>query len=185
MLNEIVGSGFAARFEELMKKLQDLAAPLSDEQFWSKPFSFGNSFGHLVLHLTGNLNYYFGTEINNSGYVRDRPREFTETALPSKNEALKNLSDAVGMVARTARSQAENDWSKFYQAAGEEDAGKSVQCLPALRHAFSFARWGNDLLAVRVAEEVIDQTDRELLKVRVRRNSHEGFAVLRVLCRSS
>ena len=122
MLNEIVGSGFAARFEELMKKLQDLAAPLSDEQFWSKPFSFGNSFGHLVLHLTGNLNYYFGTEINKSGYVRNRPREFTETALPSKNEALKNLADAVAMVARTARSQAENDWSKFYQAAGEEDA---------------------------------------------------------------
>ena len=122
MLNETVGSGFAARFEELMKKLQELAEPLSDEQFWSKPFSFGNSFGHLVLHLTGNLNYYFGTEINKSGYVRDRPREFTETAVPSKNEALRNLSDAVAMVAQTARSQAENDWSKFYQAAGEDDA---------------------------------------------------------------
>ena len=121
MLNEIVGSGFGARFEELMKKLQQLAEPLSDEQFWSKPFSFGNSFGHLVLHLTGNLNYYFGTEMNESGYVRDRPREFTETALPSKDDALKNLSAAVAMVARTARSQAEGDWSKFYQAAGEED----------------------------------------------------------------
>ena len=122
VLNETVGSGFAARFEELMKKLQELAEPLSDEEFWSKPFPFGNSFGHLVLHLTGNLNYYFGTEINESGYVRDRPREFTETVLPSKNETLRNLADAVAMVAQTARSQAENDWSKFYQAAGEEDA---------------------------------------------------------------
>jgi len=122
VLNETVGSGFAARFEELMKKLQELAEPLSDEQFWSKPFSFGNSFGHLALHLTGNLNYYFGTEMNHSGYVRDRPREFTETAPPSKNEALKKLGEAVAMVVRTARAQAEDDWSKFYKAAGEEDA---------------------------------------------------------------
>jgi len=36
------------------------AVPLSEEQFWIKPFAFGNSFGHLVLHLTGNLNYYIG-----------------------------------------------------------------------------------------------------------------------------
>ena len=122
MLNEIVRSGFAARFEELMKKLQELAEPLSDEQFWSKPFPFGNSFGHLVLHLTGNLNYYIGAEIGGSGYIRDRPREFAETALPSKDEALQKLSDAVAMVVRTAKAQAEDDWGKFYKAAREEDA---------------------------------------------------------------
>jgi hypothetical protein len=122
LLNETVGSGFAARYEELMKKVQELATPLSNEQFWSKPFSFGNSFGHLVLHLTGNLNYYFGTEINASGYVRDRPREFTEAAPPLKEEALKRLGEAVAMVARTARSQKEEDWSKFYKASGQEDA---------------------------------------------------------------
>ena len=122
MLNETIGAGFAKRYEELGSRVRELAEPLSDEQFWSKAFSFGNSFGHLVLHLTGNLNYYFGTEMNKSGYVRDRPREFTETALPSKNDAMKNLADAVAMVAQTARGQAENDWGKFYQAAGEEDA---------------------------------------------------------------
>lgn len=122
MLNDTVGSGFAARYEELMKKVEELAAPLSNDQFWSRPFSFGNSFGHLVLHLTGNLNYYIGAEIAGSGYVRDRPREFAETAPPSKNQALKDLTEAVALVARTARAQAEDDWGKFYKAAREEDA---------------------------------------------------------------
>src|SRR4249920_174919 len=121
-LDSIIAASMAVRYQELAALVAQMAEPLSEEQFWRKPFSFGNSFGHLVLHLTGNLNYYFGTEINKSGYVRDRPREFTETALPSKNDALKNLADAVAMVAQTARSQAERDWSKFYQAAGEEDA---------------------------------------------------------------
>jgi hypothetical protein len=122
LLNDTVGSGFAARYEELMRKVEELAAPLSNDQFWSKPFSFGNSFGHLVLHLTGNLNYYIGAEIGSSGYVRDRPREFAETAPPSKNEALKDLAEAVATVARTAKAQAEDDWGRFYKAAREEDA---------------------------------------------------------------
>ncbi len=78
--------------------MRELAAPLSDEQFWAKPFPFGNSFGHLVLHLTGNLNYYIGAQIAATGYVRDRPREFSEAAPPSKDEALKKFDDAIEMV---------------------------------------------------------------------------------------
>ena len=77
LLNKAIGAGFARRFEELGEKVGELAGPLSDEQFWTKPFAFGNSFGHLVLHLTGNLNYYIGTEIAGTGYVRDRDREFS------------------------------------------------------------------------------------------------------------
>jgi hypothetical protein len=51
-----------------------------------------------VLHLTGNLNYYIGAQIANTGYVRDRPREFNEPAPPSKEEALKRFDEAVMMV---------------------------------------------------------------------------------------
>ncbi len=67
-------------------------------QFWQKPFPYGNSFGHLVLHLTGNLNYYIGAQIARTGYVRDRPREFSEPNPPSKEEALQSFDDAVAMV---------------------------------------------------------------------------------------
>ena len=56
-----------------------------------KPFPFGNSFGHLVLHLTGNLNYYIGTQIAGTGYVRDRDREFTETQHLPKEEVLQRF----------------------------------------------------------------------------------------------
>jgi DinB superfamily len=123
LLNETVGNGLALRYEELGAKLQELASPLSDEQFWTKPFAFGNSFGHLVLHLTGNLNYYIGAEIAGTGYVRDRPREFTEAEHPEKGVAMKRLADAIAMVARTARAQKDEDWSRLYKAAGEDDAG--------------------------------------------------------------
>ena len=122
MLNETVATGFAARYEELGAKVQELAEPLSDAQFWKKPFAFGNSFGHLVLHLAGNLNYYIGAGIAATGYVRDRVREFSETARPSKHEVMKRFAEAVAMVARTARAQSEADWARKYIAVREEDA---------------------------------------------------------------
>jgi hypothetical protein len=121
VLNETVATGFAARYEELGAKVQELAEPLSDEQFWKKPFAFGNSFGHLVLHLTGNLNYYIGTGIAKTGYVRDRDREFSEAARPSKREVMKRFTETVAMVARTARAQSEADWAEKYTAVREED----------------------------------------------------------------
>lgn len=122
MLNDTVGAGFAARYEELGAKIRELAEPLSDEQFWKKQFSFGNSFGHLVLHLTGNLNYYIGAGVARTGYVRDRDREFSEAAHPPKHEVMKQFAEAVAMVARTARAQSEADWAQKYTATREEDA---------------------------------------------------------------
>lgn len=122
MLSETIGAAFVRRYEELGARVRELAEPLTDEQFWTKPFAFGNSFGHLLLHLTGNLNYYIGAEIAGTGYVRDRDREFTEAARPAKAEVMKRFSDAVAMVARAARAQSEEDWGKSYTAMREEDA---------------------------------------------------------------
>jgi hypothetical protein len=122
LLIDTIGGGFAKRYEDLGKRVRELAEPLSDKQFWRKPFAFGNSFGHLVLHLTGNLNYYIGTEIAGTGYVRDRDREFTEAARPAKSEVMARFSETVAMVARTALAQSQEDWSRSYTAMREEDA---------------------------------------------------------------
>jgi hypothetical protein len=122
-LNETIGAGFAGRYEELGAKVRELAGPLSEEQFWEKPFAFGNSFGHLVLHLTGNLSYYIGATVAGTGYERDRAREFSEAARPAKDEVMKRFADAVAIVARVARTQSESDWSRPYTALREDDAG--------------------------------------------------------------
>jgi hypothetical protein len=117
--------------------VRELAAPLSDEQFWAKPFPFGNSFGHLVLHLTGNLNYYIGAQIAGTGYVRDRPQEFVATARPSKESVLKVFDEAVEMVVRTIRSQSAKDWSVAYSAVGVDARNRFeivLQCATHLHH---------------------------------------------------
>jgi uncharacterized damage-inducible protein DinB len=99
-------------------RIHELAAPITDALFWQKPFPFGNSFGHLVLHLTGNLNYYIGAQIAKTGYVRDRPREFNNPNPPSKEEALKRFDNAVGMALETIRAQSPDDWLREYSGVG-------------------------------------------------------------------
>ena len=127
----------ADRYFANLARVRELAAPLTEKQFWTKPYPYGNSFGHLVLHLTGNLNYYIGAQIANTGYVRDRAREFTEPNPPSKEEALKHLDHAVAIVIQTIRAQSPEDWSKPYSGVGTNCSNRldmTVQCAAHMQH---------------------------------------------------
>jgi hypothetical protein len=125
------------RYTANAARVHELAAPLTNDQFWRKPFPFGNSFGHLVLHLTGNLNYYIGAQIAKTGYVRDRPREFNHPNPPSKDEALQRFDQAVAMVQQTIRAQSSDDWSAEYSGAGTNAKTRldmTMQCAAHIQH---------------------------------------------------
>jgi len=137
-LRATISSGLAERYGALGSRVRELAAPLTEEQFWRKPFPFGNSFGHLVLHLTGNLNYYIGAQVAATGYVRDRDREFTETRHLPKEQVLQRFDEAIEMVLRTVRVQSAADWSTPYGAVGAGDVGDRfhmvLKCAAHLDH---------------------------------------------------
>jgi hypothetical protein len=133
-LTQTLAADLAARYTKLAGVVHGLAEPLSDGQLWSRPFPFGNSFGHLLFHLTGNLNYYIGSQIAGSGYVRDRPREFAEGAPPSKQEALKKFDEAIDLVVRTIRSQSAQDWSAAYAGTGAEARDRFAIVLDCATH---------------------------------------------------
>lgn len=121
-LNETVANGLAAYYEYVAQQLHKWADPLTNDQFWRKPHPYGNSVGHLILHLTGNLSYYIGAQIAETGYVRDRDREFTEPKPPHKDEALRTFDRTVAMVVATIREQGAEDWSRAYAAEREPEA---------------------------------------------------------------
>jgi uncharacterized damage-inducible protein DinB len=136
-LNATLTSALTTRYLKLAGVIREMAASLSDEQFWAKAFPFGNSFGHLVLHLTGNLNYYIGAQIAGTGYVRDRPLEFSESKRASKQEVMKKFDEAVEIVVRTIQGQSADDWSKEYSGAGADAKTRLemvLQCATHLHH---------------------------------------------------
>jgi hypothetical protein len=93
-------------------------APLDEAQFWERPYPYGNSIGHLVLHLTGNLQFYMGTQILGTSYVRDRPLEFSDTTRRPKAEVLQAFDAAINVVLEALKAQGPEDWGLPYVAEG-------------------------------------------------------------------
>ena len=120
-LSNLIGETLAAHYNRVRGKIHVLVEPLSTEQLWTRPFPFGNSVGHLLLHLTGNLNYYIGTQMARTGYVRDRPLEFADTSQRPKDDVVRDFDRAVDLVVETLAAQREADWRAPYSAVGAED----------------------------------------------------------------
>jgi hypothetical protein len=138
-LTDSLAHALTGYFRDYLKRVRTLADPLTEEQFWKKPYGYGNSFGHLTLHLTGNLSYYIGARIAGTGYVRDRPREFTDPSPPSKEEALRRLEEAVEMVVATIEKQTPESWILEYSAEGasalsHDRVGIVLNCITHFHH---------------------------------------------------
>jgi len=117
-LDATLASVLADPYTKNAARVRELAMPLTNTQFWQRPFPFGNSFGHLVLHLTGNLNYYIGAQMAKSGYVRDRAREFTDPS-PRRRKRPCNAS--------TVRSQS---LCKQFVRSRQTTGRKNIQAWP-------------------------------------------------------
>jgi uncharacterized damage-inducible protein DinB len=121
-LTKTIREAFAYEYENRAADLHKWADPLTDEQFWRNPYSYGNSVGHLVLHLTGNLSYYIGAQIAGTGYVRHRDLEFTEARKPPKAEVLQKFDETIAMVVATIEKQSDSDWTLPYSAEREPES---------------------------------------------------------------
>ena len=116
-----IARSLSEHLERVRGRIHTLTDPLSAEQLWRRPYPYGNSIGHLLLHLTGNLSYYIGTQIAGTGYVRDRPREFADPSQPPKAQTLAQFDRAVDMVQATLAAQQAADWQAPYHGVGSED----------------------------------------------------------------
>src|SRR5438270_11118412 len=117
-----LGQDFSRFYQRVAEQIRELVAPLSTEQIWRRPYPYGNSIGHLLLHLTGNLNYYIGAQIADTGYIRHRDREFTDTKNTAKEKVLADFDRAISMVVTTIKKQSPEDWSSAYSAEREPEA---------------------------------------------------------------
>jgi hypothetical protein len=75
---------------------REVEAYPDERALWIRVPGINNVAGNLALHLAGNLQYYVGTILGRTGYVRDRPAEFARRDVP-RAELLREIE-----VARTA-----------------------------------------------------------------------------------
>ena len=120
-LNSIIKNGFEYYFEDFRSRTVRLATAIPEAHFWKRPYPYGNSMGNLVLHLTGNLAYYIGAVLEDSGYVRDREEEFSRSIDIPRDQLLRSFNQTVDLVVESLRHQTLEDWTEPYAAIGVDD----------------------------------------------------------------
>jgi uncharacterized damage-inducible protein DinB len=106
-LAHLATAALVEELEQLRDAVRQLADPLTDDQIWTKPIDPGNSIGHLILHLTGNLNHFVGAQLGKTGYVRNREREFTEDRPPPRDRLFADLDAVVATFRRVVNGLTE------------------------------------------------------------------------------
>jgi uncharacterized damage-inducible protein DinB len=134
--SSVVQSSLANYYRMIHRRVRELTEPLSTEQLWTRPYPYGNSIGNLILHLTGNLNYYIGAQIGGTGYIRQRPLEFSSTGKP-KDDVLREFDEVIEIVIATIGKQSDEDWAApFYGELESESKTRFSAFLACAGHAY-------------------------------------------------
>jgi hypothetical protein len=81
MLNNILANFYE---RDIRKLIEEVNLFKNEEDLWRTQGSVKNSSGNLVLHIIGSMNHFFGATLAKTGYVRDRPREFSDKGVERK-----------------------------------------------------------------------------------------------------
>ena len=98
---------------DLNKLKTEIESYPEESQIWAVDKNISNSAGNLCLHLIGNLNTYIGAELGKTGYIRDRPLEFTLKNI-SRPVLLEKINETINVVNHTLDSLNETDLEKNY-----------------------------------------------------------------------
>jgi len=78
-----IGKDFAFIIDRELGRLEaEVSAYRDEDDLWVTQGAQKNAPGTLVLHLVGNLLAFVGADLGATGYVRDRPAEFSDRGVP-------------------------------------------------------------------------------------------------------
>ena len=92
------GPHFAEIFgRELDRLASEVEAYSEESDLWVRQGTQGNAPGTLTLHLVGCLHHYIGAALGGTGYVRDRPAEFSDRDVPRERllEVIQGCRDTI------------------------------------------------------------------------------------------
>ncbi|MEW6468078.1 MAG: DUF1572 family protein [Bacteroidota bacterium] len=105
---------FLELFErDIVKVKEEIALYANEGDLWLVQGDVRNSAGTLALHLAGNLRHFIGAVLGNTGYVRQRDKEFSDRDIP-REQLLAGLDDALDVVRKTLARLSDEDLSRDF-----------------------------------------------------------------------
>ncbi|ACU03884.1 DUF1572 family protein [Pedobacter heparinus] len=122
MLKEALKSLFTRDLNRLKAEIEQYQ---HEQHIWHVDRNIANSAGNLCLHLVGNLNTYVGAELGKTGYVRDRPLEFSLKNVP-RAELVRMVEATIKVVNEALEPLTDQDLEKDYPQVKIVEGGSSV-----------------------------------------------------------
>ncbi|OXA87275.1 DUF1572 family protein [Flavobacterium hercynium] len=110
MLIEILKSLYNRDLNKLKVEIESYQ---NENQLWAIDKNISNAGGNLCLHLIGNLNTYIGAQLGKTGYIRNRPLEFSSKDIP-KSELIKKIEDTIVVVNKVLDILTEEELNQIY-----------------------------------------------------------------------
>ena len=107
---------------QLLQLKDEIKAYENEADLWIKTGEIPNSAGNLCLHLCGNLQHFIGAVLGNSGYVRQRDKEFSQQDIAAA-ELLAEVDKTIEVITNTLK---EFDESKLAELYPQEVLGKAL-----------------------------------------------------------
>ena len=110
MLLETLKKLFKRDLEQLKR---EIASYTNETKIWIIDKNISNSAGNLCLHLIGNLNTYIGGELGKTGYIRNRPLEFSDKDVP-RTKLIASIEETMAVVLNTLDNTKEEQLKQEY-----------------------------------------------------------------------
>lgn len=98
---------------DLLRLKNEIESYKIESNIWAIDNSISNSAGNLCLHLLGNLNTYIGAEIGKTGYIRQRPLEFSSKNIP-RTTLISSIENVIQVVNESLLLLSEEDFKNEY-----------------------------------------------------------------------
>lgn len=118
---------------DLRKVIDEIKLYKTGDDLWKIENEIPNSAGNLALHLIGNINHYFGANLGNTGYKRERDLEFSDKNV-SREIIAENLEKAIEVLKTTLQNLPEERFEEIYP---EEFGGQKQKTFGVIVHLLS------------------------------------------------
>ncbi len=98
---------------DLNKLKNEIVLYKNENDLWKLENGIKNSTGNLAIHIVGSLNHFIGAVIGNTGYVRERDKEFSDKNVPV-TKILSEIDALVITIKNVLESFSDADLQKNY-----------------------------------------------------------------------
>ena len=98
---------------DLNKLKEEISLYKNESDLWTLKGEIKNSAGNLALHLIGNLKHFIGTQLGNTGYVRNRDKEFTDKTV-TREKMTSEVSETIVVLETVFSNIKDEDLGKEY-----------------------------------------------------------------------